>query len=151
MKRVFSLALCVLMVFGILAGCGSNNQPTTNKPTTGATVPPTVTNPTTTVPPTTEPSAPEGFVCLNEMIEDSDIKITIGGSAILLDELQQECVHWQVALACNLLHNGAICQIVQIVVILADIKEAIGLKSPRLMYLKIQANCFHIFCIYLFR
>ena len=58
MKRVFSLALCVLMVLGILAGCGSNNQPTTNKPTTGATVLPTVTNPTTTVPPTTAPSDP---------------------------------------------------------------------------------------------
>ena len=56
---------------------------------------------------------------------------------VLLDELQKERVHWQVALACNLEHNCTIGQIVKVVVILADVEKAVGLQSPRLMYLKI--------------
>ena len=65
MKRLFALALTVLMVLSLLAGCVSEPQPSTGKPTTGATVPPTVTNPTTTVPPTTAPSDPwEEYDCL---------------------------------------------------------------------------------------
>ena len=65
MKRLSALALTVLMVLSLLAGCVTNPQPTTGKPTTGATLAPTVNNPTTTVPPTTAPADPwESYDCL---------------------------------------------------------------------------------------
>ena len=53
------------------------------------------------------------------------------------DELQQQGVHRQVALPGDFLHDGAVQQVVQIVVILAHVEEAVLLQSPGLVYLKI--------------
>ena len=56
---------------------------------------------------------------------------------MLLDKIEQESIHWQVALACNLLHNSTVCEIIQVVMILTNIEESINLQTPRLVYLKI--------------
>ena len=56
---------------------------------------------------------------------------------VLLDELQQERIHRQITLARHLLHDRAIGEIVQIVVILADVEESVNLQTPRLVHLKI--------------
>ena len=62
---------------------------------------------------------------------------------VLLDELQQQGVHRQIALACHLLHDGAVRQVVQVVVVLAHIEEAVFFQTPGLVNLKVQADGFH--------
>ena len=56
---------------------------------------------------------------------------------VLLDELQQQGVHRQVALPCDLLHDRAVQQVVQVVVVLAHVEEAVFLQTPGLVNLKI--------------
>ena len=69
---------------------------------------------------------------------------------VFLDELQQQGVHRQVALPGHLLHDGAVQQVVQVVVVLAHVEEAVFLQTPGLMYLKIETNGFHKRVVYVY-
>ena len=67
----------------------------------------------------------------------------------LLDDLQEEGIHRKIALAGDLLHYRTVGEVVEVVVVLAYVEEAVGLQTPRLVYLKIQTNCFHILCFFI--
>ena len=62
---------------------------------------------------------------------------------VLPDELQQQGVHRQVALAGHLLHDRAVQEVIQIIMVFAHVEETVFLQTPGLMYLKIDANGFH--------
>ena len=82
----------------------------------------------------------EDFGCIGTELFDSDARDRERAAELTLvfpDELQQQGVHRQVALPGDFLHDGAVQQVVQIVVILAHVEEAVLLQSPGLVYLKI--------------
>lgn len=84
-----SRIISVLLILSLLTACG-----TTPGETTAPTTVPVVANPVeTTLPPATEPPVteptkpiPETHVCLNDLLEGSDITITVEGNNIYLDE-----------------------------------------------------------------
>ena len=69
---------------------------------------------------------------------------------MLLNQIEQERVHRQIAQTCNLLHNRLVGQIIQIVMVFAHIKEAVLAQTKRLMYLKIKTDCFHCMLFFYF-
>ena len=89
---------------------------------------------------------------LTELIDSStgDRERHLECALMLLDQVQKQRVHRQVAQTRNLLHNRLVGQIVQIVVVLAHIKEAVLAQTKRLMYLKIKTDCFHCICFFIF-
>ena len=67
---------------------------------------------------------------------------------VLPDELEQQGVHRQVALAGDLLHDRTVHEVVQVVVVLAHVEEAVFLQTPGLMHLKIKTDGFHAGCYF---
>lgn len=61
----------------------------------------------------------------------------------LPDQIEQQGIHRQIALTRDLLHDRAIGQVVQVVVVTAHIEETVTLQPPGLVYLKIETNRFH--------
>ena len=83
MKKMLLWTMVVLTVFG-LSGCAGQPEETT-LPTETA-IPVETSVPETTVPPTTEVRMPAGYVCLNELLEGTDIAMTAGGQTVTLSE-----------------------------------------------------------------
>ena len=74
-------------------------------------------------------------------------------NALLLSLIEEnkgavKCIHRQIALTSNLLHNSTVGEIIEIVVVVAHIEETVCLQTPGLMYLKIETNGFHISTFY---
>ena len=82
--------ISLLLIFVMLAACGKAPGGTTVPTTVPAetTEPAETTLPPATEPPVTEPTKPipETHVCLNDLLEGSDITITVEGDNIYLDE-----------------------------------------------------------------
>lgn len=87
MKKIFALLLTASMTVALF-GCAGGPAETTfpDETTIPSTAPMETTIPETTVPETTLPQAPAESVCLDQMIEGSDITITREGETILLSE-----------------------------------------------------------------
>ena len=67
---------------------------------------------------------------------------------VLLDEFEQQGVHRQVALAGDLLHDRTVHEVIQVVVVLAHVEEAVFLQTPGLVHLKIKTDGFHAGCYF---
>lgn len=84
MKKMTVLILTAVLVCGLF-GCGAESAETTDPIQT--TAPTQTTAPAeNTVPETTSPQIPDGSVCLDQMIEGSDIEMTCEGQKIVLSE-----------------------------------------------------------------
>ena len=72
-------------------------------------------------------------------------------SLALLDSLEEEFIHREVALLGYPLEDGPVGEVVIVMRVLADIEEPVQSESCRLVYLKVQTyTLFHINCFLLF-
>lgn len=83
MKKMLLWTMLILMACGML-GCAGQPEDTTLN--TNTTIPVETSVPETTVPSATEIRMPAGYVCLNELIEGTDITMTAGDQTITLSE-----------------------------------------------------------------
>ena len=79
-----------------------------------------------------------GSVCL-ELLDNGSCQRERAAefALVLLYEFEKQRVHRQIALTCNFLHDCAVGQVVEVVVIFSHVEEPVSLQSPWLMYLKI--------------
>lgn len=85
MKKMIVCMMAVLLMLG-LWGCAGEPAETTLPTETALPAETEPVIPETTVPPATEPKTPVGYVPLNEMLEGSDIVLTVEGENVTLTE-----------------------------------------------------------------
>jgi hypothetical protein len=64
-------------------------------------------------------------------------------SVVFMDHFQQQVIHRDVAFLSYFSHDASVAIVIPIMVILSDVKKAIGLDSEGLVYLEIKTNCPH--------
>ena len=61
---------------------------------------------------------------------------------MLLHQVEEEAVHWEIALLCHSPEDGTVGEVIVVMRILAYVEEPVKPESGRLVNLEIQANAF---------